>query len=387
MKAIYMDYASTTFVDEAVQKVMEPYFSQEYGNPSSFHMLGFTARDAVADARSTVAGLLHCKDQELIFTGSGTESINLALKGVAFAQQKQGNHIVTSSIEHHAVLETCKYLEKHGFEVTYVKPNSKGIVEVEQIEKAIRPTTILISLMYVNNEIGTIQPIEQVGTLAQRKHILFHTDACQAAGYLDLDVQRLHVDLMSLNGSKIYGPKGVGVLYKKIGVAVEPLIHGGGQEFGLRSGTEHVAGIVGFAKALEIAQLLKERETQRLTSLRDYCIRRIVHEIPGSVLNGDQEQRIPNNVNVSFEGLEAQPLLMELNAVGIAASTGSACASQNDDPSHVILSVTKSAARAKSSLRLTFGRGTTQQDVDYVIEQLKKIVQKLGRKEIVAEVN
>jgi cysteine desulfurase len=374
----YLDHAAATYVDERVKKEMDKYCLKEYGNPGSFNTVGLRAKEAVDKAREKVAGIIGAEPKEIIFTGSGTESINLAIKGVARALKKsgKGKHIITSTIEHHAVLDTCKYLEEEeGFEVTYVGVDRQGLVNPNDVESAIKEDTILISIMYANNEIGTIEPIEEIGAIARKRNVIFHTDACQA-GMLDLDVRKLNADLMTLNGSKIYGPKGTGMLYVKKGTPIKPIIHGGGQEFGLRSGTENVPGIVGFAKALEIAQHERKREAKRLTKLRDALIKGLM-KIPKVMLNGHPTKRLPNNVNVSILDIEGESLLLNLNEHGICASSGSACTSKSLKPSHVILALGVPAEIAHGSLRFTLGKRTTRRDIDKVVKVLPRIVERL----------
>ncbi len=377
MKKIYLDHSATTYVDARAKKEMDKYFSEEFGNPSSFNDMGLEARDVVENARNKVARILNAKSKEIIFTGSGTESINLAIKGVARANKNKGKHIITSKIEHHAVLDSCDYLEKkEGFKITYLDVDKDGLVNLEDLKKAIKKDTILVSIMYANNEIGTVQDIKEIGDVCKRKGVYFHTDACQAANYLNLDVNHLNVDLLTLNGSKIYGPKGTGILYVKEGTVLDAIIHGGGQEFGLRSGTENVPGIVGFAKALDIAEEEKNKEVERLTMLRDGFIKKTL-KISKSLLNGHASKRLPNNINISFLDIEGEALLLYLNEKGVYASTGSACTSNSLEPSHVILAIGLPYEAAHGSLRITLGRKTGKEDLDYVAEILPEIVEKL----------
>ena len=370
-----MDHSATTPVDPAVAEAMAPYFSEKFGNPSSLYTIGREARRAIEEARQKVADLIGAKKEEIIFTGSGTESDNLAIKGLAYKNRKKGDHIITSSIEHHAVLHTCKYLEAQGFRVTYLPVSNQGLVNPADVEKAITPKTILITIMHANNEIGTIQPIEGIGKIAGEKKIPFHTDAVQTAGKIQINVETLGVNLLSLSAHKIYGPKGVGALYLKKGTVVEPLLHGGGHERNIRSGTENVPGIVGFGKAAELA---KERlpEEMRLSALRDSLIKGIL-EIKDSYLNGHPEERLPNNVNVRFSYIEGESMVLNLDMKGVAASTGSACSSTSLEPSHVLLAIGLKPEDAHGSLRLTLGRGNTKEDVDYVVSVLPDIVNKL----------
>ncbi|MCX9075870.1 MAG: cysteine desulfurase NifS [Candidatus Methanoperedens sp.] len=374
-RLVYMDHSATTPVDPAVAEAMAPYFSEKFGNPSSLYTIGREARRAIEEARQKVADLIGAKKEEIIFTGSGTESDNLAIKGLAYKNRKKGDHIITSSIEHHAVLHTCKYLEAQGFRVTYLPVSNQGLVNPADVEKAITPKTILITIMHANNEIGTIQPIEGIGKIAGEKNIPFHTDAVQTAGKIQINVETLGVNLLSLSAHKIYGPKGVGALYLKKGTVVEPLLHGGGHERNIRSGTENVPGIVGFGKAAELA---KERlpEEMRLSALRDSLIKGIL-EIKDSYLNGHPEERLPNNVNVRFSYIEGESMVLNLDMKGVAASTGSACSSTSLEPSHVLLAIGLKPEDAHGSLRLTLGRGNTKEDVDYVVSVLPDIVNKL----------
>ena len=380
MKEIYLDYAATTFVRPEVLKEMQPYFTKNFGNPGSLHNAGLKAKKAIDNARAKIAGIIGAKPEEIIFTGSGTESINLAIKGVARACKKagKGNHIITSKIEHHAVLDSCKFLEENeGFQVTCLPVDKFGIVNLQELEKAIRPETVLITVMYANNEIGTVQPVQEIAKIAGKHNVLFHTDACQAGYELNVNVQDLGVDLMTLNGSKIYGPKGVGMLYVRKGTPIEAVIHGGGQERNLRSGTENVSGIVGFAKALKICQKEKFKESKRLEKLRDYFIKELKKKIPDIVLNGHPTQRLPNNVNISILGIEGEAILLKLNEFEIFASSGSACTSQSLEPSHVILATGVPYEIAHGSLRFSFGITTTRKQLDYVLKVLPKIVKGL----------
>ncbi len=369
----YLDYAALTPIDPEVEKEMKKYNSISYGNPGSMHDAGLAAKDALDSAREKIAKILNCSPNEIIFTSGGTESINLAIKGIAFASS--GRHIITSKIEHHAVLHTCEYLEKNGFDVTYLNVDKYGLVNPKDVEKAIRDDTILITIMYANNEIGTIEPMEEIGRIAKKHSIPFHTDACQA-GLLDLDVKKLNVDLMTLNSSKIYGPKGVGLLYKRKGIVIEPIVHGGGQEFGLRSGTENLPGIVGFAKALELMQKNKSKESKRLIALRDKLIKGLL-KIPKAFLNGHPAKRLANNVNVSILDIEGEAVLLHLNEKGICASTGSACTAKSLEPSHVITSLGLPYEAAHGSLRFSLGKYTTGKDIDAVLKYLPEIVKNL----------
>jgi cysteine desulfurase len=377
-KKIYLDNAATTNVDSIVKKEMDKYFSEYYGNPNSFHEEGLFAKNALNSAREKIAKILNCKSNEIIFTGGGTESINLAIKGIAFACPENKKHIITSKIEHPAVLKTCEYLERKGFDVTYLDVDSEGFVNLSSLEKAIRKDTFLVSIMYANNEIGTVQKIRDIGNICKSYNVKFHTDACQAAGYLDLNVEKLNVDLLSINASKTYGPKGVGLLYLKTGTLIEPLIHGGFQENGKRAGTENVPGIMGFSKALELAQADRESEIKRLCFLRDKLIDGLL-SIEGTCLNGSPIDRLPNNVNVSFLDVEGEAILLYLDSEGIFASSGSACTSKTLDPSHVIISLGIPFEYAHGSIRFTLGKQSTEEDIDRVLEIMPKIIETLRK--------
>ncbi|OGZ18151.1 MAG: cysteine desulfurase NifS [Candidatus Nealsonbacteria bacterium RBG_13_36_15] len=385
MRKVYIDHAATTYMDKKVFRAMEPYFEKVYGNPSSIHKEGRKAKYALYQARKKVAQILGCQLAEIIFTGSGTESCNLAIFGMAEDFSEKKGHIITSKIEHHAILRPCEKLEKKGFSVTYLPVDREGIVDVLDIQEAVKPETFLISIIYANNEIGVIQSIAEIGKLIKRLNtarppkskIYFHTDACQAAGFLDLNVNKLGVDLLSLNGSKIYGPKGVGMLFVRQGIPIKPMILGGGQEEGLRAGTENLAGIIGFAKALEIVQRERKKESARLIKLRDYLISGIEKKIPKIVLNGHREKRLPNNVNVSILDIEGEAALLWLDKYGIYALTGSACDSQSLEPSHVILALGRPYEYAHGSLRFSLGRKTTKKDIDYLLKVLPRVVKTL----------
>jgi cysteine desulfurase len=375
IRQVYMDHSATTPADPMVVESMIPYFSEKFGNPSSLYTIGRQARRAIEESRQKVADLIGAKKEEIIFTGSGTESDNLAIKGIAYKNRKKGDHIITSSIEHHAVLHTCKYLETQGFKVTYMPVDKDGLVNPKDVEKAITPGTILITLMHANNEIGTIQPIEEIGKIAKEKNIPLHTDAVQTTGKIPVNVDALGVSLLSISAHKIYGPKGVGALYLRKGTFVEPQLHGGGHERNIRSSTENVPGIVGFGKACELA---KERlpEEERLAELRDRLINGLL-EIKDSYLNGHPVKRLPNNANVRFSYIEGESMILNLDMKGVAASTGSACSSTSLEPSHVLMAIGLKPEEAHGSLRLTLGRGNTQEDVDYVVSVLPEIVNKL----------
>ena len=380
---VYLDHAGTTPLDSKVLEAMVPYFTQHFGNPSSLHSVGQEARYALDEARERVAGVLNCRSREIVFTAGGTESDNAAIHGVATALHETGNHIVTSSVEHHAVLHACQYLESQGFEVTYLSVDADGMVQPEAVYNAINERTTLVSIMYGNNEIGTINPISEITKSVKKRAeelsrtIVFHTDAVQAAGYLSLDVAELGVDLLSLSGHKFHGPKGTGVLYMKRGSPYLPLIHGGGQERERRSGTENIPGIIGLSVALEAADTVREETSQRCAALRDRIIDSVLQQIPGSRLNGHATQRLPNNANFSFTGVEGEPILLGLDMAGIAASSGSACSSGSLEPSHVLLALGQSAEIARGSLRLTLGRDNTEDEVEYLLGVLVDLVQRL----------
>ena len=380
---VYMDHAGTTPLDLKVLEAMIPYFSEHFGNPSSLHTVGQGARYALDEARERVAGILNCRPREVVFTGGGTESDNAAIHGVATGLHETGNHIITSSVEHHAVLHACQYLESQGFEVTYLPVDSNGMVQSESVYNAINERTTLVTIMYGNNEIGTINPISEISTAIKKRAeelsrtIVFHTDAVQAAGYLSLDVTELGVDLLSLSGHKFHGPKGTGVLYIKRGTPYLPLIHGGGQERERRSGTENIPGIIGLSLALETADSTRVETGQRCSALRDKIISSVLESIPGSHLNGHTTQRLPNNANFSFTGVEGEPILLGLDMAGIAASSGSACSSGSLEPSHVLLALGQSADVARGSLRLTLGRENTEKEIEYLLGVLVDLVQRL----------
>jgi cysteine desulfurase len=370
-----MDHSATTAVDPAVTEAILPYFSEKYGNPSSLYSIGRQSRRAVEESRQKVADLIGAKKEEIIFTGSGTEADNLAIKGIALKNRKKGDHIITSSIEHHAVLHTCKYLEKNGFKVTYLPVSKEGLIDPAEVEKAITPQTILITIMHANNEIGTIQPIEEIGRFAKEKNIPFHTDAVQTTGKIPVNVDALGVSLLSMSAHKLYGPKGVGALYLRKGTFVEPQMHGGGHERNIRSSTENVPGIVGFGKACELAKEHLPDEAN-LAKLRDSLIKGVL-EIKDSYLNGHPTKRLPGNANFRFSYIEGESMILNLDMKGVAASTGSACSSTSLEPSHVLISIGLRPEESHGSLRFTLGRENTQEDVDYVISILPDIVNKL----------
>ena len=371
---IYMDHSATAPVDPAVFEAMKPYFIDSFGNASTLYSLGREGRMAMESARKQVASIINADPKEIIFTSGGTESDNIAIKGTAYRLKNKGNHIITSNIEHPAVTETCKYLAKHGFDVTYVPVDNDGIVKASDVEDAITDKTILITIMHANNEIGTIQPIAEIGKIAREKGIYFHTDAVQSVGKIPVDVNELNVDMLSLSAHKLYGPKGIGALYIKKGVRLEPILHGGGHERGLRPGTENVPGIVGLGKACEISQENLEEEMQELTRLRDKLIKAVLEENEEAYLNGHPTQRLPGNVNFRFTGIEGESLILHLDSKGIAASTGSACSSTKLEPSQVLMAIGLKEVEAHGSLRISLGRDNTEEQIDYVIKSIKEVV-------------
>lgn len=381
--AVYLDHAATTPLRTEALEAMIPYFTEVFGNPSSIHTLGQEARRALESAREVVSKVLECRASEVVFTGGGTESDNAAIRGGAFALKQTGNHIVTTEVEHHAVLHTCHQLENFGFEITYVPVDSDGLVDPEAVAAAVTDKTVIVSVMYVNNEIGTVQPIREISNLvrgraeAMGRTILIHTDAVQAAGYLNLSVKELGVDMLSLSAHKFHGPKGVGILYIKRGTPLVPLLMGGGQERERRSGTENIAGIVGTATALKLSEEERESTSIHCRELRDRIIAAIPELIPGTLLNGHPIKRLDNNVNVCFPGLEAEPVLLGLDLKGIFASSGSACSTASLEPSHVLTAIGRPADIARGSLRITLGRETTDGDVDYFLETVQSVVQRL----------
>ena len=380
---IYLDHAGTTPTDPQVFAAMQPYFTELYGNPSSVHTIGQEARYALDNARERVAGVLGCRSSEVVFTSGGTEADNAAIHGVATALEETGNHIITSGVEHHAVLHTCQYLENRGYEVTYLPVNEFGMIHPEQVYNAVTPRTTLVTIMYANNEIGTINPISDIAAAVRRRAeeldrtIVMHTDGVQAAGFLDLQVRRLGVDMLSLSGHKFYGPKGTGALYIRRGTPYLPLLLGGGQERERRSGTENIAGIVGLAVALELADAGRESAAAHCAALRDKIIQWAAENIPDTALNGHPTQRLPNNVNFSFPGVEGESILLGLDMKGIAASSGSACSSGSLEPSHVLLALGQTAELARSSLRITLGKGNTAAEVDWLLAALADLVPRL----------
>ncbi|MBO0523399.1 cysteine desulfurase NifS [Clostridium botulinum] len=375
-KQVYMDYSATTYTKPEVLEEMLPFFTEDFGNPSSLYSFSDKTKKAVNLARERVAKVLNAEKNEIFFTSGGSEADNWALKGIAYANKNKGNHIITTKIEHHAILHTAQFLEKEGFKVTYLPVDEEGFVSVEDVKTAITDETILVSIMFANNEIGTIEPIKEIGKLCKEKNIYFHTDAVQAIGHVDIDVKDMNIDLLSMSAHKFYGPKGVGALYIRNGVKIQNLIHGGGQERGKRASTENIAGIVGLGKAIELAIENMPEENKKLANLRGKLIKEVEKRIPEVKLNGprDMSKRLPNNVNISFIGIEGETLLLDLDMNGIFGSTGSACASASLDPSHVLLSIGLPHEIAHGSLRLSLGAKNTEEDIDYVLEVLPKII-------------
>lgn len=377
MKSIYLDNSATTRTDDDVLQAMLPYFSESYGNPSSIYKIGRDNKKAIEEAREKVAKVLNCEPQEIYFTAGGSESDNTALRGIAYANRNKGNHIITSKIEHPAVLETCKQLEKEGFEVSYIGVDENGILDLGELKSAIKPTTTLISIMFANNEIGTIQPIKEIGELARNRGIAFHTDAVQAVGSVRIDVQELNIDALSISGHKFYGPKGIGALYVRKGIKFDKFVNGGHQERNKRAGTENVPGIVGLGKAIEIAYRDFDEHTKQIKTLRDYYVSQVIQRIPYIKVNGDMEKRLPGNSNISFRFIEGEGLLLNLDLKGICASSGSACTSGSLDPSHVLLAIGLPHEIAHGSLRISIGKYNTKEEIDYLIDSLVEIVQRL----------
>lgn len=374
---IYLDNAATTKVADSVVDAMLPYFKEYYGNASSIYQLGAKSKEALDESREYIAGTLGAKTNEIYFTAGGSESDNWAIKATADAYAQKGKHIITSAIEHHAVLHTCEYLEKHGYEVTYVGVDENGVIKLDELKAAIRPDTILISVMFANNEIGTIQPIKEIGEIAKEHDILFHTDAVQAYAQVPINVDEMHIDMLSASGHKLNGPKGIGFLYIRKGIKIRSFVHGGQQERGRRAGTENIPGIVGLAAAAKRSFSMLEEKMQKEIELRDYLISRIEAEIPYCRLNGDRKKRLPNNVNFSFQFIEGESMLILLDSKGIAASSGSACTSGSLDPSHVLLAIGLPHEIAHGSLRLTMSEENTKEEMDYVVEQLTAILKRL----------
>ena len=376
-KMIYLDNAATTKVADSVVDAMLPYFKEYYGNASSIYQLGAKSKEALDESREYIAGTLGAKTNEIYFTAGGSESDNWAIKATADTYARKGKHIITSAIEHHAVLHTCEYLEKHGYEVTYVGVDENGVIKLDELKAAIRPDTILISVMFANNEIGTIQPIKEIGEIAKEHDILFHTDAVQAYAQVPINVDEMHIDMLSASGHKLNGPKGIGFLYIRKGIKIRSFVHGGQQERGRRAGTENIPGIVGLAAAAKRSFSMLEEKMKKEIELRDYLISRIEAEIPYCRLNGDRKKRLPNNVNFSFQFIEGESMLILLDSKGIAASSGSACTSGSLDPSHVLLAIGLPHEIAHGSLRLTLSEENTKEEMDYVVEQLTAILERL----------
>lgn len=374
---IYMDNSATTPVKKEVLDEMLPYFSEKYGNPSSIYSLGGKSKNAVENARDKVAKVLGAKPNEIFFTAGGSESDNWAIKGIAYANKDKGNHIITTKIEHHGILHTCQYLERQGFKVTYLDVDEYGMVDLDELRESITDETILITIMFANNEIGTIQPIKEIGQIAKEKNIYFHTDAVQAIGHVKIDVDDLNIDLLSLSAHKFYGPKGIGALYIRQGVKIHSLIEGGAQERSRRAGTENVPGIVGLGKAIELAYENIDEHNEKLIKLRERLIKKVFENISHVRLNGHPEKRLPGNVSFCFEFIEGESLLLSLDMEGIAGSSGSACTSGSLDPSHVLLAIGLPHEIAHGSLRLSLGDFNTEEEVDYVVEKLVEIVQRL----------
>ena len=377
MKKIYFDHNATTPVHEEVFEAMLPYLKEEWGNPSSIHWAARAPRKAVDTARERIAAFLNCTPLEVIFTSSGTESDNHPIKGLVNAKKGKGNHIITTKVEHPAVLNTCKHLAKEGYEVTYLGVDSKGMLDIDELKDGVTDRTILITVMYANNETGVVFPVDEIAAIAREKGIAFHTDAVQAAGKVPLDMQKLNVDLLSISGHKLYGPKGMGALFARRGVRLVPLIHGGHHERNRRGGTENVAGIVGLGKACEIASRDMEREIAQLTRLRDRLEKGLIKRIEHVYVNGDRENRLPNTTNISFEFVEGESLLLNLDMKGIAASSGSACTSGSLEPSHVLMAMGMSHELSHGSVRFSLGRINTEEDVDYLIEEMPPIVDRM----------
>ncbi len=373
----YFDHAATTKVKKEVLDAMVPYLSEEYGNPSSLYSLGQKAKNTIEDAREKIAEIINCNPLEIYFTGSGSEADNIAIKGYAYANKHKGNHIITSKIEHHAVLETCEFLETQGFEITYLNVDECGIVDLRELENAIKENTILVTIMFANNEIGTIEPVKEISDICKKHNVVFHTDAVQTFGNTKIDVKELGFDMMSISAHKIYGPKGVGALYVKSGIKFDKIINGGHQERNKRAGTENVAGIVGFAKAAQIANDNITHNIEHLEEMRDYYISMIEKSIPESYLNGDRDKRLPGNANFSFKGIKGDSLLFNLDLIGICASSGSACTSGSLEPSHVLKAINLNDELAKSSLRISFGNDNTMEDVEFLVKSVIKIINRL----------
>lgn len=376
-RKVYLDYSATTPTDPRVVEEMIPYFTEHFGNPSSIYSTGLEAKDAIEHAREQVAHLINAEPKELIFTSGGTESDNWALIATARRLQHKGKHIITSAIEHHAILHSCEYLAKEGFDITYVGVDHHGLVDPAEVEAAIRPDTILISIMYVNNEVGSVQPITEIGAIAKKHGVLFHTDAVQALGNVPIDVKTMNIDMMSMSSHKIYGPKGIGAIYIRSGVNLPTYIHGGAQERKKRAGTENVPGIVGFGKAAELACQNFNTHVAHVSKLRDHFIDRVLNEIPYTYFNGSKDHRHPGNANITFEYVEGESILLYLDFAGVSCSSGSACSSRSLQPSHVLTAMGIPVELIHGSIRFTFGNPTTMEDVDYTVNKLKGIIEKL----------
>lgn len=380
MEIRYFDNAATTKVKEEVLKEMFPYFSVEYGNPSSMYSIGRSSRRAIETARKRVAELINCKPKEIYFTSCGSESDNMALKGIAYANKEKGNHIITSKIEHPAILNSCKTLEKQGYRITYLNVDEEGNIDISELENSINEDTILISIMFANNEIGTIEPIEQISKIAKKHNIIFHTDAVQACGNIKIDVKEMGIDMLSLSGHKINAPKGVGALYVREGIEFDRFLDGGHQEKNKRAGTENVAEIVGLGKACEIAKNNLESHINKLKELRDFYINQVEEKIENIKLNGPRDNRLPGNANISFKGVNGSELLLKLDEKGICASAGSACSTGSSSPSHVLTSIGLDSKMAEGTLRVSFGEENSKEDVEYLVENLERIVTELRKK-------
>jgi len=376
---IYLDYAATTPTDPRVVKAMLPYFTEKFGNTMSFHSFGQKAKQALEESREKVADLMGANPDEIIFTGSATESNNLALKGVALANQNKGKHIIISSIEHPCIMETAKWLERQGFEITRLMVDRYGLIDLENLKRVIKKETILVSIIHTSNEIGTIQPIAEIGKICKSKRVYFHTDAVQSFGKIPIDVNKMNIDLLSASAHKMYGPKGVACLFIRNKTKIEPILHGGGQESGLRSSTINIAGIVGFAKACEISQKIIKKETEKQIKLRDKLIKEVLRTIKGSYLNGHPKKRLPNNINFRFDGVEGESMVLQLDLLGIAVSTGSACSSDKLEPSYILLATGLKPEQTHGSLRITIGRWTTQKEINYFLKILPEVIQKIRK--------
>jgi cysteine desulfurase len=384
-KRIYMDYAAATPVDPRVLKAMLPYFSEKFGNTMSLHFFGQEAKIVLEESRKKIADFIGANSEEIVFTSSATESNNLALKGIAYANKNKGNHIIISSIEHPCIMESAKWLETQGFEITKLPVDKQGLINPEDVKKIISEKTILVSIIHASNEIGTIQPIAEIGKLLKtinyklRTKIYFHTDAVQSFSKISIDVNKMNIDLLTASSHKMYGPKGVAILYIRKGTKIQSILHGGGQEFGLRSSTVNIPAIVGFAKSCEIAKKVREKEAQRITKLRDKLIKRVLGKIPGSHLNGHLKKRLPNNANFWFEAVEGESIVIQLDLAGIAVSTGSACSSDKLEPSHVLLAIGLRDEQAHGSLRISLGRWTTESEINYLLKILPEIINNLRK--------